>query len=161
MKQKPRWTLEMFTAGFALLAALFALALLMVQPAAWPVLLALLGIRLKLSGGELHHIALGKGFGIHLRRLRGLPQLHLVHSNAKLFLHPAGHGCIQAQPPPLVGADLLNCVQTALPCGVLDAVGECLHSGCRQVLRSPLCRRSPLPCHIRLVHPVFPRSPIC
>ena len=44
MKQKPRWTLEMFTAGFALLAALFALALLMVQPAAWPVLLALLVI---------------------------------------------------------------------------------------------------------------------
>lgn len=41
MKQKPRWTLEMFTAGFALLAAVLMLLLLMVQPAVWPVLLAL------------------------------------------------------------------------------------------------------------------------
>lgn len=41
MKQKPRWTLEMFTAGFALLAAVLMLLLLMVQPAVWPVLLVL------------------------------------------------------------------------------------------------------------------------
>ena len=38
MKQKPRWTLEMFTVGFALLAAVLMLLLLLVQPAVWPVL---------------------------------------------------------------------------------------------------------------------------
>ena len=55
------------------------------------IMLSVLRIGPELAGRKLHHIALGKGFGIHLRRLRGLPQLHLVHSNAKLFLHPAGH----------------------------------------------------------------------
>ena len=38
MKQKPRWTLEMFTVGFALLAAVLMLLLLLVQPAVWPAL---------------------------------------------------------------------------------------------------------------------------
>ena len=42
MKQKPRWTLEMFTVGFALLAAVLALLMLLLQPAAWPALLAAL-----------------------------------------------------------------------------------------------------------------------
>ena len=39
MKQKPRWTLEMFTMGFALLAAALSLLLLVVQPALGPVVL--------------------------------------------------------------------------------------------------------------------------
>ena len=39
MKQKPRWTLEIFTVGFAVLAGLLALLVLMVQPAAWPAVL--------------------------------------------------------------------------------------------------------------------------
>ena len=38
MKQKPRWILEMFTVGFALLAAVLMLLLLLVQPAVWPAL---------------------------------------------------------------------------------------------------------------------------
>ena len=38
MKHKPGWTLEMFTVGFALLAALLMMLLLVVQPAVWPVL---------------------------------------------------------------------------------------------------------------------------
>ena len=38
MKHKPGWTLEMFTVGFALLAALLMMLLLLVQPAVWPVL---------------------------------------------------------------------------------------------------------------------------
>ena len=42
MKRKPRWTLEMFTVGFALLAAVLLLLLLMVQPAVWPVLLVVI-----------------------------------------------------------------------------------------------------------------------
>ena len=42
MKQKPRWTLEMFTVGFALLAAVLMLLLLLVQPAVWPVLVMII-----------------------------------------------------------------------------------------------------------------------
>ncbi len=42
MKQKPRWTLEIFTAGFALLSALLALVLLAAKPAVWPVLVVVL-----------------------------------------------------------------------------------------------------------------------
>ncbi len=38
MKQ-PRWTLEMFTVGFAVLAGLLALLVLILQPAAWPAVL--------------------------------------------------------------------------------------------------------------------------
>ena len=41
MKQKPRWTLEMFTAGLAVLCLLLAAAVLAAQPAVWPVLLGL------------------------------------------------------------------------------------------------------------------------
>ena len=44
MKRNPRWTLEMLTAGFALLSALLALLALALQPAVWPVLLALLAV---------------------------------------------------------------------------------------------------------------------
>ncbi len=41
MKQKPRWTMEMLTAGLAVLCALLVLVLLVQRPKLWPVLLAL------------------------------------------------------------------------------------------------------------------------
>ena len=50
MKQKPRWTLEMFTAGLAVLCLLLAAAVLAAQPAVWPVLLGLVVFINALSG---------------------------------------------------------------------------------------------------------------
>ena len=41
MKRKPRWTFEMFTISLAGLCVLMVLAMLVVQPTVWPLLLML------------------------------------------------------------------------------------------------------------------------
>ena len=58
MKQKPGWTLEIFTVGFAVLAGLLALLVLMVQPAAWPAVLLAAVLCIVLVGVSRYRVRL-------------------------------------------------------------------------------------------------------
>ena len=110
---------------------------------------ALLRVRLELARGELHHVALGKRPGVHIGRLGGLSQLHLIHTDAELLLHPLCHLRVQIQPAPGMGLHVLDRIEAAL-----NHLGpRCIHGRRRRRLLSRgNCRRLLLTRHISLSH---------